>query len=136
MNLHGIVRGAITSVNPDVAATLYRSTGYTTSTSGKQTPSYAVVTGSIQVQHLSGKDLKHAERLNLQGVLRSVYMFGDWQGVVRADEKGGDLLVFRPVPADDLKVWKVVNVAETYPDWCKVLVAMQLDDPASLAEPQ
>ena len=33
MNLHNIVRGGITMVNPDTPATLLRSTGYTTGAS-------------------------------------------------------------------------------------------------------
>lgn len=148
MNLHGIVRGAITTVNPDIPALLQRSNGYTTQSDGEQIPQYIFMTGSIQVQGVSGKDLEHVNMLNIQGVLRKVYMYGDWSGVVRGDSRGGDLLQFADtstasglvsfdgtqlatfdgallVDPGTAPYWKVVTVAETWPDWCSVIVSRQ-----------
>ena len=128
MNLHGIVRGAITSVNPDVPATLRRSTGtYTTAPDGKRTPGYVDTAGvMVQVQGLSAKDIQHMDALNIQGVLRSVHLNGDWQGVVRPLGQGGDLFRFSN-PAGVMQWWLVVNVMETWPVWCRVIVALQTD---------
>lgn len=127
MNLHGLVRAAITSVNPDITATLRRSLGtYTTGADGSRTPDYADSVAQIQVQGLSAKDLQHLDALNIQGVLRSVHLNGDWQGVERPLSKGGDLFKFAD-PAGVQRWWLVVNVMETWPDWCRVVVAMQMD---------
>lgn len=128
MNLHGIVRSQISAVNPDIAATLRRSAGYTTDTDGTQIPAYTTLTGSIQVQALGPSDLRHVEPLNIQGVLRKVYAYGNWMGVVRADQKGGDLLTFSQVPGGAAQDWKVVTVFETWPDWCAIGVVLQNAD--------
>lgn len=126
MNLHGIVRGAITTVNPDVIASYQRSNGNTVNADFSQTPTYdAPVNIRIQHQALSGGDLKHADAIGLQGVLRTVYMYGNKQGVVRPTQQGGDLLAFPLVPNGPTFNWLVVEVGETWPDWCKVTVCLQ-----------
>lgn len=125
MNLHNIVRSAITSVNPDISATLLRSNGYTTDAAGKQIPAYLTFTGKIQVQGVSGKDLEHTDFLNIQGVLRTVYLRGNWAGVVRADQKGGDIMKFPQIPGTAVQDWRVVTIKETWPDWCSVIVWLQ-----------
>jgi len=126
MNLHGIVRPAINRVNPDIPATLLQSGGaYTTAADGKRTPLFNVSTGSIQVQGVSGKDLEHLSSLNIQGVVRLVFLHGNWCGVVRADQKGGDILKFPEVPGGDVRDWKVVLNKETWPDWSSVFVVLQ-----------
>lgn len=124
MNLHGIVRGAINAVNPDVTGVWLRSSGSTTAADGTRTPTYDTFSDvKMQVQAATGDDLQHINNLNQQGVYRKVYLFGDVQGVVRPDAKGGDLLQF------DSHDWLVVHVLETWkPDatgWCCVLAAMQ-----------
>ena len=125
MNLHNAVRGAIRVVNPDITATLLRSTGYTTGTDGKQTPTYSTLSGSIQVQGLSGTDLRHTDSLNIQGVLRKVYINGNWAGVIRVDSKGGDIMKFPQIPGAAVQDWRVVEVSETWPDWSSVIVCLQ-----------
>lgn len=125
MNLHVIVRGAITAINPDIPATLLRSNGYTTDAAGKQTPSFLSFTGQIQVQGVSAKDLEHTDFLNIQGVLRTVYLRGNWAGVVRADQKGGDIMKFPQIPGAAVQDWRVVTIKETWPDWCAVIVWLQ-----------
>jgi len=125
MNLHGIVRAAITSVNPDISSTLLRSNGYTTDATGKQTPAYLTFTGQIQVQGVSGKDLMHTDSLNIQGVLRTVYLRGNWAGVVRADQKGGDIMKFAQTPGAAVQDWRVVVSKEVWPDWCSAIVCLQ-----------
>jgi hypothetical protein len=126
MNLHGIVRGAITTVNPDIVAAWSASNGNTVGADFSQTPGYAApVNIKIQSQALSGKDLRHAEFLNLQGVLRTVYMYGNKQGIFRPEQLGGDLLAFPLVPNGPVLNWKIVEVGETWPDWCRVTVCLQ-----------
>jgi hypothetical protein len=126
MNLHGIVRGVITAVNPDVVITLKRSNGYTTALNGKQTPLYdAPVTGPAQIQPMGKSDLRHMAELNIQGVFRTVYLYGNWFGIVRADKTGGDVLTFWQATGRPASDWKIVDVPEIWPDWCRVSVVMQ-----------
>lgn len=133
MNLHGIVRGAITTVNPDRNIAWLVSTGNTIETNGKQTPTYAApATIGAQIQPVSGDDLKQIEYLNMQGIFRKVYAYGDVEGIVRPELKGGDLLQFAPVLGGALRNWLVVHVLETWtPDtagWCAVIAALQEGD--------
>ena len=123
MNLHGIVSPIIAAVNPMIGGALRASDGYEMGPGRKQVPKYrAVAAARLQVQPLSGRDVAHLEAQNIQGVQRSVYMYGDTQGVVRPLAKGGDLLLF------DGQTWLVTVVFETWPDWCKVGVTLQLDE--------
>ena len=129
INVRGLANGAVQGVNPNIAATFYASTGNTIDpATRKQVPSFAAgVNVSIQAQAVSASELRHLENLNIQGVLRSVHMWGNTQGVVRVAQQGGDLLYFRDVPVGTLRVWKVVKVIETWPDWSHVIVNMQTD---------
>lgn len=127
MNLHGTVRGAITSVNPDVMAPYYVSQPYTKDASFAQVPSYAApVNVPVQVQALKANDLKHSDLVNLEGLKRAVYMYGNTVGVDRSNLKGGDWLVFAQAKGLAVQGWKVVCVLETWPDWSKVAVVLQL----------
>lgn len=135
MNLHGIVRGPINSVNPDRTAVYLASTGSTPTADFKQTPSYAApVTVRIQIQPLGRDELKHIERLNLQGVFRTIYMFGNTQGIVRVLAQGGDLLQFAPFAGQAVQNWKVVYVDGPWNvedgGWTKLIVCLQTDTPA------
>lgn len=125
MNLHGIVSGAIGAVNPQISIQWLQSTGYTTDDAGKRTPTNTVTTVRAQVQALSATDLRHTEGLNMTGVMRSVYLYGDVTGIVRIDQKGGDILQFAEVPGGTVRNWLVSQVMETWPDWCRVIVTLQ-----------
>lgn len=135
MNLHGIVRGAINSVNPDRTALYLKSLGATSTADYKQTPSYAPgVPVRIQVQPLGKEELRHIEKLNLQGVFRVVYMFGNTQGVVRVLAQGGDLLQFAPFQGQAAQNWLVVGPVDgpwnvEQGGWTKVIVCLQTDTP-------
>lgn len=120
MNLHGLVAGAIAVVNPFTDGTMQVSTGYTTSASGSRTPAYTPVEVSVQLQALSYQDLKQVDGLNIQGVLKAAYVQGNFNGVNRPKQQGGDLL---EVGSD---TWLIVQVLETWPDWCKFIVNLQV----------
>lgn len=126
MNLRAVANAAIQTVNPDVDVGYSASTGYTTNAAGTQLPTYALaVPVRAQVQAAKGSDLEHVANLNLQNLYRNVRMFGNTQGVVRPDAKGGDLLTFAQVPAGTIQTWLVVAVLETWPEWCSVIVCLQ-----------
>jgi hypothetical protein len=129
MNLHGVVRGPVNAVNPDIQGLILRSAGYSTATDGKRYPKYLQAQSIwLQVQAIAGGDLRHVEFLNLQGVLRAVYLFGDTQGVMRVAVKGGDLLQFPEYPGAPTTNWLVTEVLETWnPGWSKVIATQQVD---------
>lgn len=124
MNLHGLVRGAIQSVNPDIPASIRRSAGYLVNGAGKQEPQFETLDGSVQVQPLDGGLLQHANNLNLQGTLRAVYLYGHWFGVVRYGGNGGDVLTFIDSAIGESD-WLVVSVVEAWPDWTRVIACLQ-----------
>lgn len=125
MNLHGMVRSVVTAVNPDISVTLSRSTGYTTGSDGKQAPTFATLSGLAQVQPVAGGMLRHTDALNITGTLRCVRLLGNWAGVVRTDQKGGDVMQFPQIPGGAVQSWKVATVLETWPDWSSVVVVLQ-----------
>ncbi len=126
MNLHGTVRGIITSVNPDIEATYLASTGNTVDAAGNQTPGFAApVTVNIQVQPLTGPELEHINQLNIQGVIRAVYLYGNANGIVRTNQQGGDIFEFPLVEGGPVKQWRVIEVMETWPSWSRVAVWLQ-----------
>lgn len=131
INVRGIANAAIQPVNPNITAKLYSSTGSTESASYKQLPTYAAeVDVQVQVQAVRAKDLEHIANLNLQALYRNARMWGNTQGVVRPDAKGGDLLRFPQVPGGADQTWLVVAVLETWPAWCSLIVQLQTDTAA------
>lgn len=129
MNLHGIVSGAIGTVNPFTDVTILRSAGYVTDPDGTRVPAYETFTGPAQVQDLSSDDLNLLTEAGfaIQGSRKNIYLNGAWAGIVRADKQGGDIFQF------DNADWLVTMVTEQWPDWCKVIVTMQSPRPPTLA---
>lgn len=119
MNLHQIVRGAITTVNPDVPGVFQVNTGFTTLPGGKRVPSYNSVDVTVQLQELSSTDLRQVDSVNIQGILRSAYLNGNFNGVNRPEQKGGDILMI------GAEKWLTVKVPELWPDWCRVIINLQ-----------
>ncbi|WP_312990827.1 hypothetical protein [Atlantibacter hermannii] len=119
MNLRGIANGLTSRINPNVAGVFQVNTGFTTLPGGKRVPSYNNVDVSVQFQELSSTDLKQIDAVNTQGILRSAYLNGNFNGVNRPEQKGGDILM---VGNDK---WLVVKVAELWPEWCRVIVNLQ-----------
>lgn len=121
MNLRSVANGATQAINPNVPVILQSSTGFSTSASGKPTPTYAApVTLQGQVQGLRAEELDQLNGMNIEGVVRKLYMSRRLNGVVRAEAKGGDLVTVEG------HVWKVVLVFETWPDWSAVMINMQV----------
>lgn len=132
--MHGLVRGAINSINPDRMAQWLVSTGTTIDDAGASTPTYAAaVPVRVQVQAVSGSDLRKYEFLQAQGVFRAIYMFANPDAINRIESKGGDLLQFPQYPRGVARTWLVTKVDEPWTSgngglaWCRVLVTLQLD---------
>jgi hypothetical protein len=123
MNLNAIVSGAIASVNPWMTIGIQSSTGYTTNADGTQVPTYRNYTLPGQVQALQYNDLMQVSNMNIQGVRRALYLNGSWDGIVRADGKGGDVITL-----PDGSVWLVVFVFEDWSlndGWVKLCITEQ-----------
>lgn len=126
MNLHAIVRGAISAINPDVMAMVRRSTGApTVLADGTQVPTYSDTVVRMQVQALTYSDLQKLDALNIQGVRRAVYLNGAVMGVVRAAQRGGDMLIFPTGTLPEGDTWLCVQALEQWPDWCKIAITLQ-----------
>ncbi len=133
MDLNGIASRVTRAVTPAVPGALFLSTGYTTGADGKQTPTYDERTlTSVDMQALSGGDLRQLDAINVQGASRAAYLHGNIEGVNRVRGKGGDLVVISEgpgVPPAQVGTWLVVGVLETWADWCKVALALQNEAP-------
>ena len=127
MNLRGIANKYTQITNINVRINWIQSTGYNTNNAGKRVPTTITLTVDAQIQALSANQLAHTDGLNISGVKRSVYMYGNVAGIVRADKLGGDILVFPEIPNGSNRNWLVTQVLETWPDWCHVLVTLQQD---------
>lgn len=125
MNLHGIVSSAINVVNPFVFVTVLRSTGYTTNPDGSRTPKYATFSAKVQVQSLTYSDLRLLDSLNIQGIRRAVYLTGEVEAIVRAQQEGGDLLVFPTGTLPEGDTWLAAQRLEAWPDWSKICITLQ-----------
>lgn len=128
LDMHGIVRGAITQVNDDVPATWYSSTGFT-NTQGIVTPTFSVTSITVQVQAKDHSGLVHERALNYSTDFTTVYAFGNLADLGRPDGQGGDILNIGG------KWWMVTRVNEWWPTWCSVEVTRQLNA-ATLAQLQ
>jgi len=122
MNLRGIANSVSQVVNPNIPVTVRVSDGYTEGAGRKQVPSYLPdVEGFGQLQALDGDDLKQMDGLNIQGVIKALYLYGNVAGVIRPDSKGGDLIII------DGRTWLVVKVLEGWAQWTKIAIRLQDD---------
>lgn len=127
MNLRKIANSATRRINRNIEISWEKSTGYTINEDFEQVPAYATGKVWANVQPVEGDDLKMVEALNIQGTMRKVYLYENAQGVVRVDDKGGDLLIFPEVPNAPDRTWLVSHVIETWPHWSSVIVTLQND---------
>lgn len=116
MNLHGIVSGAISAVNPLVVAQIQISLPATRNSDGSANPQYAPpVAAPAQVQPLDTGDIQHLNELNIQGVNNKIYVNGAVSALIRVRQKGGDLVTLQ-----NGDIYLVKIVFEQWPDWCCV----------------
>jgi hypothetical protein len=127
MDLRGIANSVSTIVNPNIEVTVQTSDGFTVGAGFRQIPSYNTpVTGPAQLQAMEYADLKQLDGLNIQGVIKAIYLYGSLAGVVRPDSKGGDLItIASPAATQDIGEWLVVKVLENWPTWTKAAIVKQ-----------
>lgn len=135
LNLHAIVRGAITSVHPDETVTLYQSTG--------QSNNYGIVTAQYaepqtvkaQVQSANSADLELVERTSQNTVIMRFYLYASADTppapIVRPFARSGDMI--RRV---DGTWWLVTASPDDFAQvgWVCVLGTLQELPPAGIDE--
>lgn len=129
MDLRGICDGAIQTVNQNIIVTVQLSVGFVIGSGGKQLPQYETHTGiAAQLQAMTYSDLRQVDGLNIQGVKKSIYLFGSLSGVVRPNQQGGDLITIASqggAAPQDVGTWLTVQVLESWPTWTKACIALQ-----------
>ena len=122
MSLHDLASSVTSSINPMMQCQWYQNTGLTTAVGGKQTPTYAQVAQVLaQVQQLTAADLKHMNNMNMSGITRKIWCNAILTGIDRAAGLGGDQIIL-----PDGTTWLVVQVIETWQDWCSALMQKQV----------
>lgn len=128
MNLRAVANRATRGVNPNVAATLYASQGYTTDAAHRQVPAYAAPAPiTVQAQALTARELEHLAQMNVQGAERAVFADRRLAPVDRDAQTGGDLLLLPDgwwLVTAMLQDWTMTS------GWCKVALTRQLDTAA------
>jgi hypothetical protein len=127
MDLRSLANSVSNTVNGNLIVSVRRSTGSTIGTGAKQIPTYAAaVTGPAQVQALDSVELKQLDGMNIQGVVKGIYLRGALAGVVRPNQQGGDLVdIASPAPVPFRGTWLIVKVLEQWPDWVKAAIVLQ-----------
>ncbi len=128
MNLNKLVRSAISSVNPDVTVTILRSAGFIEDEAGNQIPQYLPPVSTIaQIQPINSEERQVAERLNQSRIYRNAYLNGNWTGLQRSTESGGDLIYW------DGFEWWIDDVPEAWnptAGWtCVRIIQQKVADP-------
>lgn len=136
MNLRAIANRATSRINPNVPATLYRSTGWTKDASYRQVPSYGAPEAiTVQVQALTQKELEHLDRLNISNGQASLFINTQLSSVDRPSQSGGDKVAFGSDAPAALRgqTWLVVAVLEGWvgSGWCKAAITSQMADPTA-----
>lgn len=131
INLHGLVRSAITALHPDEAVTLRQSVGQT-NVRGRLIPRYGPAqTVSAQIQSLGQNDLTQTEQVSSTRIDRKAYLYAPNpalppQGIVRPLARNGDMLQ-RP----DGTWWLITAMLEdfTASGWVCVGITQQVKGP-------
>ena len=133
INLHNVVRPAISLLYPEVSATLYQSIGQAVAADGDIKSAYAPgLPIMVQMQSESPTILFHADRVGQEEISRKLYLFSGSDlmqkvaGIIRPLGRGGDMLLF-----DDGTWWLINATIEdfTRSGWVCVRVTLQVNPP-------
>ena len=130
INLHDVVRGAITSVHPDIDCVLYQSTGQV-NIKGVVTPVYAEPKNvKVNFQPLDADSLKQLEARNETPVSEQAFLYSNEPLPVGGIERKpicrtGDFI------EKDGEYWLITSVIEdwTQDGWVNVAVDKQIKPP-------
>lgn len=128
MNLHAIVRAAITTVHNDETCQLYQSTGQTNDR-GVVKASYAdPVTIAANIQPLSTEALARIDAMNVTGITACAFLYSEEARPVAGVRRIPSLRTGDYIQRADGTWWLVIAVEEDWSDegWACVDLAQQL----------
>ena len=138
MNLHSLVREAITTLHPDETVTLRQSTGQQ-NVRGRIIPVYAPAQMmNAQIQSLGQNDLAQVEQTSSTKIDRKAYLYAPIpamppQGIVRPLARNGDM-----IQRSDGTWWLVTAMIEdfTASGWVCVGITQHVDGPDLSLSPE
>ena len=132
INLHDVVRAAITALHPDETVKLYQSQGQT-NVAGLITPQYAAPqTVKAQIQSANNADLEHINYIGMNKVVMRFWLYAGAYppaGIVRPFSRNGDMM-----QRDDGTWWLVTGEPDNFDrvGWVSVLAVLQERAPAGI----
>lgn len=127
INLHALVRPVITAVNPDRPVIILACTGQDVDGQYDPQPVYAPAAQVMaQPQPVPDKTLQILVQQRDNSIWKDFYLSGNWDGLVRSKEQGGDLVYW------DGFEWLVDQVLEAWnptAGWTKIRTVQQRATP-------
>lgn len=120
LNMHRLVKGAISKVNPYVPALIKKNIGQTVDKFGDTHPKYEYIQMDVQKQEVSQEEIREWNAQGVQGIFAKIYTDGNWLGVNRQAQTGQNFFII------DGEEWMVIAVPEMYTDWTKVICCLQV----------
>lgn len=138
INLHSVVRSAITSLHPDEEVIIRHSVGQN-NISGDVVPVYsAPVAAKGQFQSMSAEELYHANMAGENVIARKVYLYAEAQpypaAMKRPLGRSGDYIY----KTSEKTWWLITGLAEdfTASGWVCVIAKLQVTAPDLSASPE
>lgn len=125
-NMHDTVRGAITTLNADIAGAVYLSQGRK-NVRGILSPQFTVVDAALQVQAQPHDPYRHQNALEYTDTYYTIYAYGNFSDLQRPDGRGGDVVHFARSPQVAASWYYIDKVLEWWPAWCCFEVVRQLN---------
>lgn len=131
LNLHNIVRKAVTAINPDEDIILRQSIGED-NVAGTVTPIYSEpLDARAQFQTFSAGELYHRNMVDEAEIVRKVYLYADTAlppfSMNRSIGRSGDYILRK----SDGSVWLIIGVNDDFSNvgWVCVTAKLQVDSP-------
>lgn len=131
MNLHNVVRGAITSIHPDEEVTLYQSEGQVNVKGVIKAKYKAPKTVKANFQPLDANALKHIEAFNQTPMSEQVFLYSDDSFPVAGQQRLPAIRTGDFIKRSDNTWWLITTVMEdwSWDGWCNVGVHQQTTPP-------
>ena len=94
MNLHNIVRPAITAINPDQPVTIKVNQGNQHFSGGIVEPLWETISAMAQVQPVLSNEIQFIDNYVSSSEYRNFYLNGAYSGLNRRSTTGGDIITW------------------------------------------
>lgn len=132
INLHQVVRGAITALHPDESVSLVQSVGQA-NIAGRIVPQYAApLTLLAQIQSMGSDELAHLEKTDSTKIYRKAWLNEPAErpvaGIIRELARNGDF-----IQRQDGSWWLITAVMDDFSrsGWVSVAITRELNGPQS-----